>query len=45
MEYSFPICNNNVVKKKMLVELKYTIKAHQINLSTYIYAVSVTLVD
>ena len=45
MEFSFPIVRRQCGKNKMLVEVKYTIKARQINLSTFIYAVGVTLVD
>ena len=45
MEYSFPIGKRQCGENKILVEVKYTIKARQINFSTYIYAVGVTLVD
>ena len=45
MECSFPIGRRQCGEKKILVEVKYTIKARQINLSTFIYAVGVTMVD
>ena len=45
MNYSFPIGTRQCCENKILVEVKYTIKARQINLSTFIYAVGVTLVD
>ena len=45
MESSFPIGRRQCGEKKISVEVKYTIKARQINVSTFIYAVGVTLVD
>ena len=45
MEYSFSIGRRQCGENKILVEVKYTIKARQINLSTYIYAVGDTLVN
>ena len=45
MEYLFPIGRRQCGENKILVEVKYTIKARQINLSTFINAVGVTLVD
>ena len=45
MESSIPIGRRQCGEKKILVEVKYTIKARQINLSTFIYTVGVTLVD
>ena len=45
MELSFPIGRRQCGEKKISVEVKYTIKNRQINVSTFIYAVGVTLVD
>ena len=45
MELLFPIGRRQCGEKKFSVEVKYTIKARQINVSTFIYAVGVTLVD
>ena len=45
MDYSFPIGRRQCGENKILVEVKYTIKARQIYLSTFMYAVGVTLVD
>ena len=45
MESSFPIGRRQCGEKKISVEVKYTIKARQINISTFIYGVDVTLVD
>ena len=45
MEYSFLIGRRQCGDNKILVVVKYTIKARQINFSTIIYAVGVTLVD
>ena len=42
---SFPIGRRYCGVNKILVEVKYTIKARHINLLTFIYAVGVTLVN
>ena len=45
MEYLFPIGWRQYGENKIFIVVKYTIKARQNNLSTFIYAVGVTLVD
>ena len=45
MEFSFVICRRQCRENTILVEVKYTIKGRQINFSTFIYAVGVTVVN
>ena len=45
MESSFPIGRRQCGEKKISGEVTYTIKARQINISTFIYAVGVILVN
>ena len=45
MESLFPIGRRQCGEKTISVEIKYTIIARQINISTFIYAVGVTMVN